>query len=147
MRTRLAFALTAALLAPAVADDKTEAAKKDSAKLQGTWDFVSMELDGQPVPKAEIPQTITFDGNKFAVKAADKVVQAGTQTLDPTQKPKTVDAPVTEGQGQGTTMLGIYEVDGDTLKACFDVFGKKRPTEFKTAAGTGHMLAVMKRRK
>jgi uncharacterized protein (TIGR03067 family) len=151
MMNRIAFALVMVLLGaglaarPAAADDKSDAAKKDSDKLQGTWTFVSMEMDGQPAPKGDDPQTITFKGDTFTVKVGDKVVQAGMQTLDPTKKPKAVDSPVTEGEGKGTTMLGIYELDGDNLKACFDTAGKKRPTEFKTAAGSGHMLVVLKR--
>ncbi|MBO0697118.1 MAG: hypothetical protein J2P46_01870 [Zavarzinella sp.] len=56
---------------------------------------------------------------------------------DGSKKPKLVDATVTEGQGKGMTVLGIYERDWDTLRACFDIQGKKRPTEFKTTAGSG----------
>jgi uncharacterized protein (TIGR03067 family) len=150
MTSRVAFALVTALLgaglavAPAIADDKKGT---DLDKLQGTWKFVSMEQDGQTVPKADEMPTITFEKDKFELKAGGQVVQAGTQVLDGGKKPKTVDATVTEGEGKGTTMLGIYELDGDNLKACFDPQGKKRPTEFKTAAGTGLMLVVMKREK
>lgn len=70
-------------------------------------------------------------------KAGDRVLQGVTQVLDDTKKPKTVDATVTEGRGKGTTVLAIYERDWDTLKAWCDIQGKKRPTEFKTAAGSG----------
>jgi len=147
MTNRIALVLGIALFASVSADDKSNAAKKDSDKLQGTWTFVSMERGGEKMPPGDPAPTITFDGDKFAVKAGDTVLQAGTQTLDPSKKPKAVDAKVTEGEGKGTTMLGIYEIDGDMVKACFDTEGKKRPTEFKTAAGDGHMLVVMKRAK
>jgi len=147
MGNRLALVLGVALLASAAADDKSDAAKKDLDKLQGTWTFVSMESNGQAVPQGDPAPAITFEGNKFTVKAGDAVLQAGTQTLDPGKKPKEVDSTVTEGEGKGTTMLGIYELDGDHLKACFDTQGKKRPTEFKTAADSGHMLVVLKRAK
>jgi len=149
MTSRTAFALAAALLAgfaatPATADDKE---KTDLDKIQGTWTFTSMEQDGQPVPMGDDKPIIVFESDKFTVKSGGQVLQAGTQVIDGSKKPKTVDAKVTEGEGKGTTMLGIYELDGDTLKACFDTQGKKRPTEFKTAAGTGHMLVVLKREK
>lgn len=147
MRNCIALALGIALFTSVSADDKSDAAKKDSDKLQGTWTFVSMERGGQAVPQSDAGPVITFDGDKFAVKAGDTVLQAGTQVLDPDKKPKAVDSKVTEGEGKGTTMLGIYEVDGDNLKACFDTEGKKRPTEFKTTAGDGHMLVVLKRAK
>jgi uncharacterized protein (TIGR03067 family) len=148
---RSLFALVMALLCawatllPAAADDKDDAAKKELEKFQGTWKFISMEQDGKQAPKSEETQTITFQGDKFAVKLGDKVIQAGTQKLDPGKKPKTVDASVTEGEGKGTTMLGIYELEGDTLKACFDPQGKKRPAEFKTTSGSGYFLVVVKR--
>src|SRR6476619_5421797 len=104
MVNRLALVLGFALLASAAADDKSDAAKKDLDKLHGTWTFVSMEHDGQPTPQGDPAPTITFDGNKFTVKAGDTVLQAGTQTLDPGKKPKEVDSTVTEGEGKGTTM-------------------------------------------
>jgi uncharacterized protein (TIGR03067 family) len=67
--------------------------------------------------------------------------------VEPAQTPKTVNATVTEGEGKGTTMLGIYELDGDTMKCCFDPEGKKRPTEFKTSEGSTVFLNVHKREK
>jgi hypothetical protein len=54
---------------------------------------------------------------------------------------------VAEGPNKGTVILGIYEISGETLKVCFDPEGKKRPTEFKTAAGSPTTLAVYKRMK
>jgi uncharacterized protein (TIGR03067 family) len=150
MVNRIAFALAVALLCacaalfPAAAGGG-DAARKELERFQGTWTFISAESDGKPLPKAKEPQTVTFEGDKFAVKVGDKVVQAGTQKLDPTRKPKTVDATVTEGEDKGTTMLGIYELEGDTLKVCFDPKGKKRPTELKTAPDSGHFMGVLKR--
>jgi uncharacterized protein (TIGR03067 family) len=147
MRNCIALVLGIALFASVSADDKSDAAKKDSDKLQGTWTFVSMERGGEKVPQGDPAPTITFDGDKFTVKAGDTVLQAGTNVFDAGKSPKTVDAKVTEGEVKGTTMLGIYELDGDSLKACFDMEGKKRPTEFKSTAGDGHMLVVLKRAK
>jgi uncharacterized protein (TIGR03067 family) len=152
MLNRITFVLAMALMCtPAAlplvaAEEKDDAGKKELEKFKGTWIFVSMERDGKKdEPKGDEAPTITFDGDKFTVKVGDKVVQAGTQKLDPSKKPKTIDAMVTEGDGKGTTMLGIYEADGDTMKACFDSQGKKRPTEFKTTPDSGCFLAVIKR--
>jgi len=90
---------------------------------------------------------------------ADKTigVQIGTTSLDavnssikPSKQPKVfddsnavvtalkqgqVDAVVTEGQDKGSTMVGIYDLKGDTMKVCFDPQGKARPTTFKAAEG------------
>jgi uncharacterized protein (TIGR03067 family) len=115
-------------------------------KIQGTWKFVSQEMEGKSKAPEELKGlTITFTGDKWAVRQDDKVVQAGTHKFDPSKKPGQVDAPVTEGEGKGNTMLGIYELKGDTIKVCFDPQGKERPTSFK--AKEGQFGAVVQREK
>jgi uncharacterized protein (TIGR03067 family) len=90
-------------------------------------------------------QTITFAGDKWTVRQGDKVIQAGTHKFDPAKKPPQVDAVVTEGEDKGSTMLGIYELKGDSLKVCFDPKGKERPTDFTSKAG--RMTAAVEREK
>jgi len=115
-------------------------------KIQGTWKFVSQEIEGKPRPKEELAkQTITFAGDKWTVRRDDKVIQAGTHKFDPTKKPAQVDAVVAEGEDKGSTMLGIYELKGDTIKVCFDPKGKERPKDFTSKAG--RMTAVVEREK
>lgn len=41
--------------------------------------------------------------------------------------------------------LAIYELDGDTLRVCYDLSGKARPSEFKTKAETQLLLFTYKR--
>ena len=126
------------------ADDKAEV-EKELKKFQGTWTFESVEAGGKEIPAAEFKgMTVTFEGDKYTVKKGDEVVQAATQKLDPSRSPKAIDVTVTEGPNKGAVMLGIYEINGDTLKVCFDPEGKKRPTEFKTASGS-QTLVVHKR--
>jgi len=126
--------------------DAKETGEKDLKKIQGTWRFVSQEWQGQARPAQDVAKlTITFTGDKWEVRDDGKLVQGGTNKLDPTKKPAQVDAAVTEGEGKGTTMLGIYEVNGDTMKVCFDPQGKERPTNF--ASKEGQFSAVTKREK
>jgi uncharacterized protein (TIGR03067 family) len=86
-------------------------------------------------------------GLVHTVKKVDEVIQAGTQKLDPSKSPKAIDVKVTEGPAKGALMLGIYEINGDTLKVCFDAEGKKRPTHFKSAPGSATFVNVHKRLK
>jgi uncharacterized protein (TIGR03067 family) len=127
------------------ADDKADV-EKELKKFQGTWTFESVEGGGEKQPADGFKDmVITFEGARHTVKKGDEVVQAGTQTIDPSKSPKAVDVTLTEGPNKGAVMLGIYEIDGDTLKVCFDPAGKKRPTEFKSAAGSQTFVVVHKR--
>ena len=137
--------LTASGGTGARADDKADV-EKELKKFQGTWTFESVEAGGKKAPPDELKGlTITFAGDKFTVKKGDELIQAGTQKIDPSKSPKTIDVRMTEGLNKGAVMLGIYEIDGDTLKVCFDPQGKKRPTEFKSAPGSENFVNVHKR--
>lgn len=128
-----------------LADDKS-AIEKEPKKFQGTWTIESSVTGGQEVPREQLKEfLVIFEGDKHTLKFGDKVFQVGTQKIDPSKSPKTIDVTMTEGPSKGTVMLGIYEIDGDTLKVCFDPEGKKRPTEFKSAAGSQNFVNVHKR--
>jgi uncharacterized protein (TIGR03067 family) len=127
------------------ADDKADV-EKELKKFQGTWTFESSKSGGKELPADVLKGLIlTFEGDKHTVKKGDEVIQAGTQKLNPSKSPKTIDVTMTEGPNKGTVMLGIYEIDGDTLKVCFDPHGKMRPTEFRNAPGSENFVNVHKR--
>jgi uncharacterized protein (TIGR03067 family) len=129
----------------APADDKADL-EKEVRKFQGTWTIESSETGGTPIPPGELKGLIViFEGDKHTVKTGDEVIQVGTQKLDPSKSPKAIDVTMTEGPNKGAVMLGIYEIDGDTLRVCFDPRGKKRPTEFKSAPGSENFVNVHKR--
>jgi uncharacterized protein (TIGR03067 family) len=127
------------------ADDKADL-EKEISKFRGTWTFESSEAGGKKLPAGDLKGLVlTFGGDKHTVKKGDEVIQVGTQKLDPSKSPKAIDVTMTEGLNKGAVMLGIYEIDGDTLKVCFDPQGKKRPTEFKSAPGSENFVNVHKR--
>jgi uncharacterized protein (TIGR03067 family) len=128
-----------------VADDKAEL-EKEARKFQGTWTFASSVTGGEELPADHLKMfLVIFEGDKHTVKKGDEVIQVGTQKLDPSRSPKTIDVTMVEGPHKGTVMLGIYEIDADTLKVCFDPEGKTRPTEFKSPAGSKNFVNVHKR--
>jgi uncharacterized protein (TIGR03067 family) len=133
----------AAVLVPMLAafgDDS----KTDEKALQGTWEITDAELAGKKLPKGK-PITLTMEDGKYLVKAESD--DKGTYTLDATKKPKEIDIKGTDGPNKGKTFLAIYELDGDSLKVCYDLAGKERPKEFKTTPGTFQFLATYKRKK
>jgi uncharacterized protein (TIGR03067 family) len=139
--------LICAVACTALADDKAEV-EKEANKFQGTWTIESSVSDGQALPAESLKGLVViFEGDKHTVKNGDEVIQVGTQKIDPSKSPKTIDVTMTEGPSKGAVMLGIYEFDGDTMKACFDPSGKKRPTEFKSEVGSGYFVNVHKRLK
>jgi uncharacterized protein (TIGR03067 family) len=123
--------------------DTNESALK---KMQGKWKFTAHVMGDKAAPPEQLEKmTITFTGDKFSVRIGDKVVQAGTNTLDPSKKPGHVDSMVLEGKGKGGTMLGIFEMKGDKMKVCFDPEGKSRPSSF--IAKEGQFSATIQRDK
>ena len=127
------------------ADDRADV-EKETKKFQGIWTIDSSVTGGQEIPRDQLKEfRLIYEGDKHTLKFGDKVFQVGTQKIDPSKSPKTIDVTMTEGPSKGMVMLGIYEIDGDTLKVCFDPEGKKRPTEFRSEAGSQNFLNVHKR--
>jgi uncharacterized protein (TIGR03067 family) len=128
-----------------LADDKSEI-DKEVKRFQGAWTIESSITGGKELPPEDLKTLIvTFEGDKHTVKAGDELIQVGTQKIDPSKSPKTIDVTMTEGPNKGNVMLGIYKFDGDTLEVCFDPQGKTRPTEFKSAPGSENFVNVHKR--
>jgi uncharacterized protein (TIGR03067 family) len=120
---------------------------KDGDTFQGTWLPTEAELAGKPFPD-EVRKTMTLvmKDDKYIVTVG-KAVDQGTVKLNPKAKPKELDITGTDGPNKGKTILAIYELDGDTLRVCYDLSGKGRPTEFKTKADTQLFLVTYKREK
>ena len=120
---------------------------KDGDTIQGTWVPSAAELGGKMFPD-EVRKAIKLvvKDDKYTVTVGKQVDQ-GTVKLNPAAKPKEMDITGTDGPNKGKTMLAIYERDGDTLRVCYDLSGKSRPTEFKTKEGTQRFLVTYKREK
>jgi uncharacterized protein (TIGR03067 family) len=116
-------------------------------KMNGTWVPVSGELGGNKLP-AEQLKTIKLEikGEQYTVTVGDKV-DKGTVKMDAAKKPKEIDITGTDGPNKGKTMLAIYELKGDTLRVCYDLGGKARPTEFASKANTLQFLVSYQREK
>jgi uncharacterized protein (TIGR03067 family) len=120
---------------------------KDGDAFEGTWLPSTAELAGKMFPD-EVRKTmkLVIKDDKYTVTVGE-TVDKGTVKLKPAAKPKEMDITGTDGPNKGKTFLAIYELDGDTLRVCYDLSGKSRPTEFKTKEGTQLFLVTYKREK
>ena len=117
--------------------------KTDADRFQGTWIVARVEINGKVQPKA-LTIRVQFDGDRLLAKAGNRPFEArGTFKLDQGRTPKAYDLTTAEG----ATVLGIYELDGDTLKVCLSAPGDERPTAMKTAPDDERTLIIYKREK
>jgi uncharacterized protein (TIGR03067 family) len=125
-----------------------DSAKKEMAQLDGEWSMVSGEANGMVMPKNMVStgKRVAKDG-ETTISMAGQLYFRAKFSIDPAKKPKTIDYVMTEGPTKGKTQLGIYELDGDTVKFCFAAPGRDRPTEFASKEGSQQTLSVWKREK
>jgi RNA polymerase sigma factor (sigma-70 family) len=121
--------------------NKEKPPKSDQESLRGTWVAVSGEAGGKKLPAGAVKSyRIIFGNGKLTLQQAGEG-KDGTFKLDPAAKPKTIDLTIDGGTG-----LGIYSLDGDSLKLCVTESGtENRPTEFTTKEGSRTILFVFKR--
>jgi uncharacterized protein (TIGR03067 family) len=126
-----------------------DAAKKELARLEGTWVLVKMEIDGRSLLEEDPPwpKLVIKDG-KARLDAEEAEAIPLAKVLNLSKKPKTVTVAY-EGK---VTFYGIYEVDGDELRVCGDGVDTaqekeqeaRRPRKFDSKEG---LLLVFKRQK
>jgi uncharacterized protein (TIGR03067 family) len=134
------------LLAGVLASVDAEEANDDKA-VQGTWTPAMAELSGQPYPDAELKTfVLKMHEGKYEASVAGQP-DRGTYALDTKSTPKAMTIKGTDGPNKGKTFLCIYELSGDSLRVCYDLSGKKTPTEFATAKGTPLYLVTYTRKK
>ncbi|MFO0965528.1 MAG: TIGR03067 domain-containing protein [Gemmataceae bacterium] len=136
-------------------------AKKDLELLQGTWNIDSMAWGGKSLPKDLMTgykfvfagAKLTWEGAIGIQSRAGKVMAIGDAVyrcdfkIDPGQEPKQIDITLPLKKGD-RTLLGIYEIKGDTLKVCYFASDTgRRPTDFATKEGLSIGYIVLTRAK
>jgi len=119
----------------------------DAKALQGIWMPVKAELAGQPMSDAVLKTiTLKLSEGEYEVTVAGGQPDNGTWTVDAASKPKGMQITGVKGPNAGKIFPAIYELKADTLRICYDLSGAKRPTRFKTAAGTQLYLVTYNRK-
>jgi uncharacterized protein (TIGR03067 family) len=150
--------------------------ESDRQRILGSWVAVAAEMDGLPAPRElldSLKPTMTFTQEKVIARPGGVVPKdlldlaakrgllprnlagflewgiEGIYHIDPTKAPKTIDITIL-GDEVRRNGLGLYSLEGDTLKLCLSLNPEKiseRPTAFssKAQAGTLRVIVTFKR--
>src|SRR5688572_21941492 len=109
-----------AFLARARADEA--AAKKEVARLQGTWQATALTFNGKDfLAGGKQGFQFVIKGDEAVVRGDDAVQREYARLklkLDTSTTPKIVDLTITAGSQQNATLEGIYELKDDEFKLC-----------------------------
>ncbi len=147
IRTVLLASLVVAVVSLARAQEKSST-NSALAELQGEWSMVSGIADGYHLPPEMLANSRRVcKGDELTATIAGQLVMKAKITVDASRKPKTIDYQVLEGPTKGSKHLGIYEVEGDTMKSCFGAPGAERPADYTSKQGDMRTSTVWKRDK
>ncbi|MCX6909448.1 MAG: TIGR03067 domain-containing protein [Verrucomicrobia bacterium] len=134
--------LCAGSLAPA-ADTPQE-----RQKLIGVWSGGVVEGDGSKAGSTRVVVSeLVITADKITAKNGEGAsLGEGTYKLGDAGGLKTIDASGTGGPTHGKSYVGIYKVEGDTLKWCSGTPGKPRPTFFKSEPSNGFLMIVTRKK-
>jgi uncharacterized protein (TIGR03067 family) len=141
-----AMMLIAVVCAAPAADAPVAAA--DPA-LSGEWIVQSAEYRGEKNADP-VGDKFTFAADKITVNHKQGKSDTAAYRVDAKANPKEIDlTPLDESGGDAAkAMLGIYEVEGQTLKICMnDRAGGLRPTKFNPGKWSNCVLLTLKRAK
>ena len=101
-----------------------ELKKTDAQAILGTWDMVSHSHNGGPAGPQTVKWRLEPEGKAFIMNPSDTAIAF---KLHPELTPKGFD-----WQWPNSMHLGLYELDGDTLKVVITAGNStERPTELK----------------
>lgn len=113
--------------------------------MEGTWEFVALEIDGRTVsPAMTTSSRILMDGDRFRTESPEATYE-GVFGIDVEAEPHHIDIDFVAGPEAGNRNMGIFRLNGDALEICLDMTGRSRPTEFRTTANSGHACEVLRR--
>lgn len=119
----------------------------DRRKLEGTWQGFIAEPRGERPGPVRFSEVVIGPERIRATRGDGTSMGEGTYRLGSTGRMRTLDSMGTAGEPRGKSFLGIYEVQGDTLRWCVSNPGRPRPEEFASRPGGGQFLLVLKRKR
>lgn len=123
--------------------------------LEGTWKFVSWEIEGKKAPESAIKDFRWIFKDHDAVWSSGVIPEKKetheekyTFAYDPDRKPTWINLTSTTADGP-QLVRGLFEIKDDTMKLCLPSDAKKpnqdRPAALKAGRDSGLMLMVLER--
>lgn len=119
--------------------EPTQQARQDYA---GTWQVDTITSNGNlSEPEKKIVIENRVDGT-WTMFIDDEEFSSGTNAFDSLCDPKEIDISITNGEGQGSVLHGIYELSETTRKLCFRGGAGWRPSVFESLQGDESILVT-----
>ena len=114
----------------------------DGRAWQGAWRMVSTTYDGEPQPG---DMEWIVDGDHYTIRLNGQSHEDPyTFRLDTSRKRIDVFHHETPPGTSGGSLKGIYEINGDSLKVCYDLTGQGYPQSFSANRGSRQVLYVFR---
>ena len=118
------------------------------SRATGTWSCVNATINGRPLADTSVKKLhLTLTDTRYKTQRNDEVLFDSTYRLDTTKSPAHINMVGTEGELTGKEAQGIIALEGDTLKICYTMPGKPRPTKFESATNSEAYFIIWKRDK
>jgi uncharacterized protein (TIGR03067 family) len=150
---RLLLVLVAGFLAAAPVDavairppNKKTPAHPPADNLQGTWEVVSLEFNGNKIEGLTGKNyRVTITAGKIISMQMGKTVSESSYKIDHTKQPKQIVSTDIQGPQKGKVAVMIYSLEGDLLKLGATTEAKQPPKGF--GAKDCQIVIVFKRQK
>lgn len=113
--------------------------------LEGRWQPLSAELDGEQAPAEMLQQTeLVLTSSTYAVRFGGEISDRGALLIE-TDGAHHLTLHGTAGPNAGRAIPCLFKLAADTLTICYGL-GGVRPPNFRTAPGTRLYLVTYRRR-
>jgi uncharacterized protein (TIGR03067 family) len=139
-----------AILSAGCSRHRKDNSAADAQNMQGAWEIEKLEQDGESAADASILKKVIIKDDQFAfryflARSKEEGDLVYDLTLDSSKNPRQIQL---KSRAESDLPLGIYELDGDTLKICWNRNNPNSPpTDFTCPKGSDRRLLVLRRAK
>lgn len=110
----------------------------DLQRMEGSWEVKYAEKGNKPVPSEEAKaMKLRITGPVFSIIVDGKVVNTATLTVDAAKEPKQFKMDSPDGK---QSVLGIYKIEPEEIRLCWDNTPGKRPATFSGINENGSLV-------